>query len=298
MFWAACNMCRLKGNKVVLPDSSTLPDGPRIIIVGEAPGADEDAAGKPFVGKAGKLLDKALIDSGVSRSEIMLTNTVLCRPPDNKLSRNESGCCRGIVEGAITHESYTETRVYVGLGGTAGEFLLGKKDSVSRTRGKAHIARYELAPKGVDSRRVVVTWHPAYALPGYRVSKEKAAEVYSQIVSDLQLAKRIAYQKRVETNYTLIQSLPDALAYIADLNNRRVISYDTETTGLQHNAQLLGIAFSHSPGQSAYLPVWTYDIVRKELVRPDWLPDICSVVCVDDALRKLFLNPGCKKDWA
>jgi uracil-DNA glycosylase family 4 len=97
----------------------------RLVILGEAPGADEDAAGRPFVGRAGKVLDGLLGEAGLSRSAVYVTNTVLCRPPDNlPPSRQEVAACSPYLDAQL---KAIRPRAVLALGATAVERLLGPR---------------------------------------------------------------------------------------------------------------------------------------------------------------------------
>jgi len=96
-----CAKCRLSESRTkVVPGSGPCPAS--MMIIGEAPGKDEDSAGSPFVGRAGKILDRALADAGISRSEIYITNTVKCRPPKNRRPQaDELSACAKYLENEL-----------------------------------------------------------------------------------------------------------------------------------------------------------------------------------------------------
>lgn len=75
-----CGLCKGRTN-IVLPEGS---QSSGVVFVGEAPGKDEDLYGRPFIGKSGKILDKMMLDVGINREDILITNTVKCRPPNNR----------------------------------------------------------------------------------------------------------------------------------------------------------------------------------------------------------------------
>ena len=160
------------------------PQNARIMIVGEQPGDREDVAGKPFVGPAGKLLDKALAEAGIDRSATYLTNAVkhfkwkpagkirLHQKPD----AGEIDACRPWVLGELNRIS---PDVLILLGATAARSLLGKPIAVTKNRGLFEAP--ELAA------RVILTVHPSYLLrvPG----EDKKAFEYGAFVEDLKLAR-------------------------------------------------------------------------------------------------------------
>jgi DNA polymerase len=125
------------------------------MFVGEAPGAEEDRRGEPFVGRAGQLLNEMLRAVGLSRENVFITNILKCRPPGNRDPRpEEAASCRGYLERQIELVSPT---LIVAVGRIAAQRLLDSQDSVGRLRGRLH----SLAPRGVP---VLVTYHPAYLL--------------------------------------------------------------------------------------------------------------------------------------
>jgi uracil-DNA glycosylase len=131
------------------------PDA-RLLLVGEAPGADEDLTGRPFVGRAGKLLDTLLTEAGTSRSDVSVLNVLKCRPPANRAPlRAEVESCRGWLEQQIR---LLDPPVVVTLGGTAAAWAFGKSVRLADVRGRAH----ELPT--LPGRRVVPTYHPSAAL--------------------------------------------------------------------------------------------------------------------------------------
>lgn len=126
------------------------------LIIGEAPGADEDASGEPFVGRAGKLLDAMLRAVGLSRQRgVYITNIVKCRPPNNRdPAPDEAAACSGYLERQI---ALIEPKLILAVGKVAAHNLLGVDEPVSRMRGKVWQWR------GTDLP-IVVTYHPAYLL--------------------------------------------------------------------------------------------------------------------------------------
>jgi uracil-DNA glycosylase len=125
----------------------------RMVLVGEGPGATEDATGRPFVGQAGQLLDSILEAIDVPRSSVYITNIVKCRPPQNrKPLPDEIAACIPYLHRQL---DLIAPKVIVAMGGTAGEALLGVRKSLGELRGKVHT--YNGIP-------LVVTYHPAALL--------------------------------------------------------------------------------------------------------------------------------------
>lgn len=130
------------------------PVGAPLLFVGEAPGASEDEQGRPFVGKAGQVLDAALAAAGVDRSAVAVANVLKCRPPGNRRPEvDELARCRGWLEAQL---ALVDPALVVPLGLTAiGWFLGNKKFLLREVRGRVH---------EVGSRKVLPTYHPSGAL--------------------------------------------------------------------------------------------------------------------------------------
>jgi len=144
-----CKLCETR-NKIVFGVGNPRA---RLVIVGEAPGADEDAQGEPFVGRAGKLLDKILQAMGLHRSQIYITNILKCRPPGNRNPhREEIDRCEPFL---VQQLEVIQPEVMITLGGYASQTLLGVKTPISQLRGTWQEFR------GVA---VMPTLHPAFLL--------------------------------------------------------------------------------------------------------------------------------------
>lgn len=125
----------------------------RLMFVGEGPGADEDASGLPFVGKAGQLLNNMIAAMGLRREEVYIANIVKCRPPGNRTPEFvEANTCSQFL---IKQIDIVHPEVIVALGATAATYLLGVKQSLASLRGQWHSAR---------GAKVAVTYHPAFLL--------------------------------------------------------------------------------------------------------------------------------------
>lgn len=132
----------------------------RLVFVGEGPGADEDASGRPFVGRAGQLLDKMITAMRLRREQVFICNIVKCRPPGNrKPEPDEIAACDGHL---MRQLEILRPDCMVALGATAATTLLQTQDALGRLRGKWYDWR------GV---RLMVTYHPSYLL---RVPGDKA----------------------------------------------------------------------------------------------------------------------------
>jgi len=146
-----CELHRTRG-KVVFGSGSP---GARWFFVGEAPGAEEDRQGVPFVGRAGTLLSAMLFGIGLSRESVYIANVLKCRPPNN---RDPFGIevqeCSPLLHAQI---DLIQPQIIVAMGRFAAQALLNSAESLSQLRGKAHQYRLNQLP-------LVVTYHPAYLL--------------------------------------------------------------------------------------------------------------------------------------
>jgi uracil-DNA glycosylase len=156
---SACTRCALhRGRKQAVfgvgrTDAS-------LMIVGEAPGAEEDRRGEPFVGPAGQLLNAMLRSIGFAREDVFIANVLKCRPPNNRdPSGDEAASCSAYLERQI---ALVQPRAMLAVGRISAQWLLQTDSSVGRLRGKVH--RFGDMP-------LVVTYHPAYLL---RSPSEKA----------------------------------------------------------------------------------------------------------------------------
>ena len=160
-----CTRCALhKGrNKIVFGDGSPAA---RLMFVGEGPGADEDAQGLPFVGKAGQLLNNMISAMGLRREEVYIANVVKCRPPGNRVPEPEEGAtCSPFLFRQI---DVIRPEVLVALGATAATWLLGARQPLAGLRGRVHSVR---------GTKLIVTYHPAYLLRDPRQKKEAWADL-------------------------------------------------------------------------------------------------------------------------
>jgi DNA polymerase len=165
-----CTRCALHTgrNKLVFGDGD--PNA-RLMFVGEGPGADEDAQGLPFVGRAGQLLNNMIAAMGLKREQVYIANVVKCRPPGNRTPEpDEANTCSQFLFRQI---DVVRPQVLVALGATAATYLLGTRQPLAGLRGRVHAYR---------GAQLIVTYHPAYLLRDPRQKKEAWA--------DLQIAMR------------------------------------------------------------------------------------------------------------
>jgi DNA polymerase len=133
----------------------------RFLFIGEAPGADEDAQGEPFVGAAGQLLDKIIVACGLKRADIYICNILRCRPPGNRKPLPiESGNCREFLDAQI---AIIDPEFIVCWGATAAQNLMGTDESIGRLRGR--VFEHGRA-------KVLCTYHPSYLLRNPAAKKD------------------------------------------------------------------------------------------------------------------------------
>lgn len=167
---AACQACGLHKTRTqtVFGVGSYQAD---LLIVGEAPGANEDAQGEPFVGRAGKLLDSMLFSIGLHRNKVFIANILKCRPPNNRDPKPEEvTLCTPFLEQQM---QLLQPKLIVAVGRIAAHFLLKTNTALGRLRNRMHYY-------GSDKIPLMVTYHPAYLLRSPR-EKRKAYDDWLQI---------------------------------------------------------------------------------------------------------------------
>ena len=147
----------------------------RLMFVGEGPGADEDASGLPFVGKAGQLLNNMIAAMGLKREEVYIANIVKCRPPGNRTPEFiEATTCSQFL---VRQIDIVRPEMIVALGATAATYLLGVKQSLASLRGQWHSVR---------GAKVAVTYHPAFLLRDPR-QKVEAWKDLQRVMAEMHL---------------------------------------------------------------------------------------------------------------
>lgn len=164
----SCRRCPLsEGRTKAVPGEG--PAGAEVLLVGEAPGRDEDRLGRPFVGRAGSILDRCLLDAGVDRSRIYITNVVKCRPPGNRRpNRTEVGACRPYL---LAQFELLRPKVVILMGNAAARAVLDE-EGVAELRGRIHRDRF------------LVTYHPAAVL--------RDGNLRAALVTDLLAGRKMA----------------------------------------------------------------------------------------------------------
>lgn len=170
-----CELCHARSQTVFGEGSVDAP----IMFVGEGPGAEEDEAGRPFVGRSGQLLTKMIAAIGYEREQVYIANVVKCRPPGNRTpTPAEAQTCWPYL---LRQIAIIRPRVIVTLGGPAMKQLLGTREGVTRLRGTWH--KFTAVEPAID---VIPTFHPSYVLRSYTPENRR------KVWEDLQAAAKAA----------------------------------------------------------------------------------------------------------
>ncbi len=167
-----CDLCKARTQTVFGEGSASA----QLMFIGEGPGQNEDLQGRPFVGRAGELLDKMIQAMGFKREDVYIANVVKCRPPNNRTPQlTEVQACGGYL---LRQIAIIQPKVIVTLGGPAAQLMLNTQTGITRIRGQWHTFD-ALKPEG-PSIDVMPTFHPAYLLRSYTHDNRK------KVWSDLQ----------------------------------------------------------------------------------------------------------------
>jgi uracil-DNA glycosylase len=148
----ACRACRLCDTRsmVVFGEGHAAA---RVVVVGEAPGAEEDRTGRPFVGRAGKLLDQLLLSVGLPREQVFICNVLKCRPPENRNPLpDEVARCAPLLHRQL---EIIAPQVLIAVGKFAAQTLVGSDESIGALRSRVHTYR---------GMPLIATYHPAFLL--------------------------------------------------------------------------------------------------------------------------------------
>jgi DNA polymerase len=163
---ASCTKCVLHTGRKQAVFARGTP-ATELVFVGEGPGAEEDAQGEPFVGKAGQLLDRMIQAMGMDREQVYICNIVKCRPPQNRAPEpEEMAACIPYLHEQL---ALIQPKAIVALGGTAAKGLLGVSEGITRLRGKWRLYRASIP--------VMPTFHPAYLLRKEDAKREVWADL-------------------------------------------------------------------------------------------------------------------------
>lgn len=162
-----CQKCPLAKTRTNVVPGQGSPAA-RLVFVGEGPGADEDAQGIPFVGRAGQLLDKIIAAMTLKRSEVYICNIIKCRPPDNRDPKpDEIESCMPFLNRQL---AAIGPEIIVALGAHAARTLLNRKDAIGKLRGRFHDY---FTSKDAPPIKLMPTYHPAYLLRNYSPDNRK-----------------------------------------------------------------------------------------------------------------------------
>lgn len=250
-----CEKCRLSTvrSKVVLGVGSVPAD---IMLLGEAPGADEDLYGKPFCGRAGKILKDVIQFIDLNVNNVYITNTCLCWTGTG--NRNPSAeeilaCRENLVKQILT----VRPKYIVPLGNVPLEAITGKKE-ITKRRGKfvhllPDIENALNPPTDEPTERyipkVYPTFHPAYIL------RNQNKKVY--LIKDLAYIDGLVNEKENNLEHVLVDTTEKFDAMSADVLKHKIGAVDVETTGLSYKKDyVIGISFSVSWNKGYYVPLW------------------------------------------
>ena len=177
-----CRKCEIGGTRTHAVPGEGNPSA-RLVFVGEAPGADEDAQGRPFVGRAGQLLTKMIRAMGLQREDVFICNILKCRPPNNRDPKlDEIHNCLPYLKRQL---EILQPEVIVALGAHAAKTLLETQLPIGKLRGRFHEYRFsdDLTPA-----KFMPTYHPAYLLRNYSYENRKRVwEDMQKVVQELGL---------------------------------------------------------------------------------------------------------------
>ena len=175
-----CSKCGLSVTRTNAVPGEGSPKA-RIVFVGEAPGADEDARGKPFIGRAGKLLGDIIKAMGLQRSDVFICNILKCRPPDNRDPRpDEVIKCEPYLKKQL---ELIRPEVIIALGAHAARTLLETNKPIGQLRGRFHDYYFS---EDAEPIKLMPTYHPAYLLRNYSPDNRKRVwEDMKKVLADL-----------------------------------------------------------------------------------------------------------------
>ncbi len=169
----ACKACRLANSRNNAVAGNGCPDA-EVVFVGEAPGAEEDKQGLPFVGRSGKLLSDIIGAMGLSREKVYICNVIKCRPPENRDPRpDEIESCMSFLKKQL---NLIRPKVIVALGAHAAKTLLQTDKAIGGLRGEFHDFHFDNSQPPI---KLMPTYHPSYLLRNY--SQQSRLKVWQDI---------------------------------------------------------------------------------------------------------------------
>ena len=178
-----CGLCTTRTN-IVFGEGNPFAE---ILFIGEGPGKNEDHSGRPFVGKAGELLDRGLQGAGLTRDDVYITNIVKCRPPNNRdPSLEEIGACYGFLYGQI---KAMRPKLVVTLGRLAASTILNRPVKITKEHGKIQGEFPD-----IPNLPVFVILHPAYIL------RNRNTKIEESFFESIYETRRLANELRISNN--------------------------------------------------------------------------------------------------
>lgn len=210
-----CTACRLAQTRTQVVFGVGDPDAD-VLLVGEAPGFNEDLQGEPFVGAAGQLLNRLLGEIGLSREDVYIANVIKCRPPNNRdPAQDEVDSCKDYLRGQIT---LIDPSVVVTLGNFATKLLMRTETGITRLRGRSY--------SWWQGRTLVPTYHPAAAL-------RSGDRLIGDMQSDFALVREALLKPRIPPAPSGGSTGQDALSKSASTANETDPSGESDAAGDQ-----------------------------------------------------------------
>lgn len=238
-----CTLCKLHKTAEYVCLLGQGPEPCEVMIVGEAPGRREDDSGKPFVGKAGQLLEEILNDNGIEREDVFITNAVSCRPPDNrKPTKGEIKQCNAWLKYQM---SKVKPKFVLLLGATAYQSITGK-GGISKVRGQ---------PFEEDGIIYLPTLHPASALydPNNEEPIRQDIKLFSEIIKEGDIPREHDLNWKLVMTWDDFDELLDALVgdVSGDLETTCLYPWQTHDpdTGEEQPAHVTQIGFGTAEGE-------------------------------------------------
>jgi uracil-DNA glycosylase family 4 len=179
-----CRKCEIGSTRLNAVPGDGSPTA-RLVFVGEAPGADEDEQGLPFVGRSGQLLEKMIIAMGLTRQSVFICNTIKCRPPENRDPKpDEIANCMPYLQRQL---AAIRPEIIVALGAHAAKTLLDTDKPIGQVRGQFHEYRFS---DDFPPAKLMPTYHPSYLLRNYSDdNRRRVWEDLQKVMQELGLKK-------------------------------------------------------------------------------------------------------------
>jgi uracil-DNA glycosylase family 4 len=259
-----CAECPLRDSRKVMGCG---PAAPRIVFIGEAPGADEERLGEPFVGWAGKFLMKTLFELGLPRESVWLTNTILCRPANNDIKTLEAQeaiamCSTGLWE-ELEDLMKRGAKVIGALGNTPLASLKVTNLSITKSRGSVFSIETgdPLSSRAVETIHVVPTFHPSHInrMKQFRDGDRDPISYEAVWRADINRIATIAnhgWHPWAE-NFNLAPTVFDVEQFVSScVEHDTLVAVDIETTGIDpHKSGLMVIGLADAPDHALSVPI-------------------------------------------